>query len=207
MAKLYNGPDGMTSGLHVHMSGFDERGESAFFDPTSEYGLSQTLLYFISGQLEGARQIAALSTPTITGYKRYRPGTWAPTSTTWSLDNRTSMLRVMPRRGPSTRVENRLPEAAANPYLSLAAIITAGIEGVRTESDPGPPAKGDAMTGEAAVPTNMREAAQSLLEPSAITALLGDDVIMAYRGILLRTADLFEAFVTDWEVAHYRDIL
>jgi len=207
MAKLHNHPGAVTSGLHVHQSAFNNLGQSVFYDSEKEHGLSQIFLHFIGGQLNGARQIAALSTPTITGYKRYRPGTWAPTSATWSLDNRTSMLRVMPRRGSSTRVENRLPEAAANPYLSLTAIIIAGVEGIRSQIDPGPPAIGDAVTIEPAVPTNILDAAHSLTEPSPITSFLGEDLLMAYRGILLRSAERFEAHVTDWEIAEYRNIL
>jgi glutamine synthetase len=207
MAKLHNGPEAMTSGLHVHLSGLDANGQTVFYDPEKDKGLASRFLDFIGGQLAGARQIAALSTPTITGYKRYRPGTWAPTSATWSLDNRTSMVRVMPRRGISTRVENRLPEAAANPYLALAAMLAAGVDGIKRQTDPGPPIVGDAVTGEAAVPTNIREAAACLEENSAITELLGHDMLSAYRGILLRTADRFDSYVTNWEIVEYSNIL
>jgi glutamine synthetase len=207
MAKLHNGPDGMTSGLHIHQSGFDEHGESVFYDPEAPFGLSETFLWFLGGQLAAAPQIAALSTPTITGYKRYHPGTWAPTSATWSLDNRTSMLRVMPRRGPGTRVENRLPEAAANMYLALAAMLVAGVDGIRRQLDPGSPVKGDASTSDAVIPRSIRAAAECLRQPHPVTEFLGEDLITAYRGNLLRTADRFETYVTDWEINEYRAIL
>jgi glutamine synthetase len=207
MAMFDGQHQGLTSGLHLHQSGINAEGRSVFFDPETEHGLAQTLLHYLGGQLSQARHLAAFSTPTITGYKRYRPGTWAPTSVTWSLDNRTTMLRVMPDRGQATRVENRLPDSAANPYLALAAMIVAGVEGIRGEIDPGPPTTGDAATTRVALPRNLWEALQCLEESSAITAFLGTDFTTAYRGLLLQTADRFEAHVTDWEIAEYRGIL
>ncbi len=207
MAMFDSQHQGMTSGLHLHQSGINAEGRSVFFDPETEHGLSQTLLHYLGGQLSQARHLAAFSTPTITGYKRYRPGTWAPTSVTWSLDNRTTMLRVMPDRGQATRVENRLPDSAANPYLALAAMIVAGVEGIRHKIDPGPPTTGNAVTTPIALPRNIWEALQCLEQPSALTEFLGADFTTAYRGLLLQTADRFEAHVTDWEIAEYRGIL
>ena len=207
MAMVDNDHEGMTSGLHLHQAGQDAAGNNCFANPQAEYGLSQTLLHYLGGQLTHARQVAVLSTPTITGYRRYRPGTWAPTSVTWSLDNRTTMLRVMPDRGAATRVENRLADSAANVHLALAAMIVAGVEGIQRELDPGPPATGDAATSEVALPRNLWAAIESLAEPSPLIDFLGDAFVMAYRGLLLQTAARFEAHVTDWEIAEYRGIL
>jgi glutamine synthetase len=207
MAKFDNEPETTTSGLHVHQSAFNQQGENIFYDPAATCGLSQLLLHYMGGQLTHAKQLAALTTPTITGYKRYRPGTWAPTSVTWSLDNRTSLLRVMAERGPATRVENRLPDSAANPYLTLAGMIAAGVAGIRNELHPGSPIMGNVMTDEAGVPKNMWEAAQCLATPSAVTDRLGPALVTAYRGMLLQTLARFEAHVTDWEIAEYRGII
>ncbi len=207
MAMVDNEHEGMTSGLHIHQAGLDAAGHNCFADPQAEFGLSQTLLHYVGGQLTHARQLAVLSTPTITGYRRYRPGTWAPTSITWSLDNRTTMLRVMPDRGLATRVENRLADAAANVHLAVAAMAVAGVDGIRREIDPGPPRTGDAATSGVALPRNLWEAIQCLAEPSPVIDFLGTAFVMAYRGLLLQTAERFEAHVTDWEIAEYRGIL
>jgi glutamine synthetase len=197
----------MTSGLHIHQAGLDAAGQNCFANPQAEDGLSQTLRHYLAGQLTHARQVAVLSTPTITGYRRYRPGTWAPTSVTWSLDNRTTMLRVMPDRGPATRVENRLADAAANVHLALAAMIMAGLDGIRREIEPGPPTTGDAATAEVALPRNLWEAIDCLAKPSPLIEFLGPEFVTAYRGLLLQTVERFEAHVTNWEIAEYRGIL
>jgi glutamine synthetase len=117
------------------------------------------------------------------------------------------MLRVMPHRGPSTRLENRLPDSAANPYLALAAMIVAGVEGIRYQTDPGPPTTGSATSAEVSLPMTVWEAVQCLAEDSAVTTFLGQELSTAYRGILRLTAERFAAHVTDWEIAEYRGIL
>jgi len=198
---------GMVSGLHVHHSATDESGSNPFFDPADENGISDVLRHYIGGQLAHARQMAALSTPTMTGYRRYRPGTWAPTIPTWSLDNRTTMLRVMPDRGAATRVENRLPDSAANSHLALAAMIFAGIDGIRLKTDPGRPSTGDATGHTVALPAGLNEACACLSEKSALTDHMGADLVMSYRGVLLNAADRFAEHVTDWEIAEYRSIM
>jgi len=207
MAMFDNDHEGMTSGLHIHQAGLDAGGCNLFADPQAEDGLSPILLHYLGGQLTHARHLAVLSTPTITGYRRYRPGTWAPTSVTWSLDNRTTMLRVMPDRGLATRVENRLADSAANVHLALAAMLVAGLDGIQREIDPGPPATGDATTSQVALPRNVWEAIRCLDEPSPLIDFLGPEFVMAYRGLLLQTAERFEAHVTDWEVAESQGIL
>jgi glutamine synthetase len=207
MAMFDNERAGMTSGLHVHQVALEAAGHNIFYDPQAANGLSETVLHFLGGQLDYARHLAVLSTPTITGYRRYRPGTWAPTCPTWGLDNRTAMLRVMPHRGPSTRVENRLPDSAANPYLALAAMIVAGVEGIRQQTDPGPPATGNATTAEVSLPLTVWDAIRCLAEETAVTTFIGRELITAYRGILRLATERFAAHVTDWEIAEYRGIL
>ncbi len=206
MAMFDNARAGMTSGLHVHQAGFDGKGQNLFYDRTARDGLAPALLYFVGGQLRHARQLAVFSTPTITGYRRYRPGTWAPLNATWGLDNRTVMLRVMPDRGLSTRVENRLPDSAANPYLMLAAMILAGVEGIEDQVSPPPPITG-AVAPQVSLPRHIWEAIQCLAEPSSLAALFEQDLITAYRGILMLAADRFAASVSEWEIQEYRCIL
>jgi glutamine synthetase len=117
------------------------------------------------------------------------------------------MLRVMPDRGSATRVENRLPDSAANPYLALTAMIIAGSLGIKQEIDPGVPTTGDATQASTPLPRTIGEAAQLLNEPSEFRDYLDPDLILAYRGLLWQAADQFEAQMTDWEIATYRDML
>ncbi len=207
MAMFDNEHGGMTSGLHIHQAALNGTGQNIFYDPAAEDGLSTTARHYLGGQLRHACQVAVLSTPTITGYRRYRPGTWAPTSVSWSLDNRTTMLRVMPDRGADTRIENRLADSAANPYLAVAAMLAAGVDGIQRRIEPGPPATGNATTPQVALPRNMGEALPILAQPSALTEFLGSDFLTAYRGLLRQTVERFETHVTEWEIDEYRGIL
>jgi glutamine synthetase len=207
MARVNNAPDTLPNGLHVHQACVGQAGRNCFYDAAAPDGLSKTLLNFIGGQLAYARLIGVLSTPTVTGYRRYRPETWAPTSVTWSLDNRTTMLRVMADRGAATRVENRLPDSAANPYLALAIMIFAGLAGIEQNLDPGQPTTGYASTLQQQLPGNIWEAIRCLDESSDVVEFFGHDLANAYRGLLLQAADNLEKHVTDWEIAKYRDIL
>jgi glutamine synthetase len=92
-------------------------------------------------------------------------------------------------------------------YLALAAMLVAGVDGIRRQLDPGSPVKGDASTSDAVIPRSIRAAAECLRQPHPVTEFLGEDLITAYRGNLLRTADRFETYVTDWEINEYRAIL
>jgi glutamine synthetase len=207
MAMFDNEHGGMTSGLHIHQAALNGTGQNIFYDPAAEDGLSILARHYLGGQLRHACQVAVLSTPTITGYRRYRPGTWAPTSVSWSLDNRTTMLRVMPDRGADTRIENRLADSAANPYLAVAAMLAAGIDGIQRRIEPGPPTTGNATTPQVALPRNMAEALSILAQPSALTDFLGSDFLTAYCGLLRQTVERFETHVTEWEINEYRGIL
>ena len=207
MARTSNAPDLLPNGLHVHQACGGQAGQNFFYNPAADHGLSDTLLRYIGGQLAHAQLISVLSTPTITGYRRYRPETWAPTSVTWSLDNRTTMLRVMADRGMATRVENRLPDSAANPYLALAIMIFAGLAGLEQNLDPGRPAAGSASSSHQQLPGNLWDAIRCLNESMDAVEFFGQELITAYRGLLLQAADNLEKHVTDWEIAKYRDIL
>jgi glutamine synthetase len=113
----------------------------------------------------------------------------------------------MADRVTATRVENRLPDSAANPYLALAIMIFAGLAGLEQKLDPGRPATGYASTSHQQLPGNLWEAIRCLNESTDAVEFFGQDLITAYRGLLLQTADNLEKHVTDWEIAKYRDIL
>ncbi len=132
MPKPVFGQNG--SGMHTHQSLF-RLGQNAFWDPQREWELSELALHYIGGLLRHARALCAITNPLVNSYKRLVPGFEAPVHAAWSLRNRSPMIRVPDRRGVGTRLELRTPDPSANPYLALAAMLAAGLDGVRTEAD------------------------------------------------------------------------
>jgi glutamine synthetase len=132
MPKPVFGQNG--SGMHTHQSLF-RLGQNAFWDPQREWELSRTALHYIGGLLRHARALCAITNPLVNSYKRLVPGYEAPVHAAWSMRNRSPMIRVPDRRGAGTRVELRTPDPSANPYLALATMLAAGLDGVRTEAD------------------------------------------------------------------------
>src|SRR5690606_6442280 len=135
MPKPVNGING--SGMHTHMSIFKD-GKNAFFDPEGEHQLSKVMQYWIGGLLEHASGFSAVTNPTVNSYKRLTPGYEAPTNIAWSTSNRSAMIRVPARRGNSTRAELRMPDPSCNPYLALAVLIGAGVDGLKRKLAPPP---------------------------------------------------------------------
>jgi len=126
------------SGMHTHQSLF-KGGENAFFDPRGQFEFSDTGLHYIGGILRHARGFCAITNPLVNSYKRLVPGYEAPTNVAWSMRNRSPLVRVPERRGSGTRIEVRMPDPSANPYLALAVMLKAGLDGIRNKIDPGPP--------------------------------------------------------------------
>ncbi len=131
MPKPVFGQNG--SGMHTHQSLF-RKGENAFYDAQREFGLSQTAHHYIGGLLKHARGMSAITNPLVNSYKRLVPGFEAPVNVAWSMKNRSPLIRVPERRGTGTRVELRSPDPAANPYLALAVMLAAGLDGIATEA-------------------------------------------------------------------------
>ncbi|WKW10859.1 type I glutamate--ammonia ligase [Pseudogemmatithrix spongiicola] len=131
MPKPVFGQNG--SGMHTHQSLF-AKGENAFFDAKAEYQLSKVAHHYIGGLLKHARGMSAITNPLVNSYKRLVPGYEAPVNVAWSLHNRSPLIRVPSRRGAGTRVELRSPDPSANPYLALAVMLAAGLDGIATEA-------------------------------------------------------------------------
>src|SRR5688572_3875034 len=132
MPKPIFGQNG--SGMHTHQSLFRGK-ENAFWDKSAEWELSKTALHYIGGLLRHARGMCAITNPLVNSYKRLVPGYEAPVNVAWSMRNRSPLIRVPDRRGVGTRVELRMPDPAANPYLALTVILAAGLEGIETQAD------------------------------------------------------------------------
>jgi glutamine synthetase len=178
---------------HIHFSLADEQGplyarERELFDA------------FLAGQLACLRELTLLFAPQVNSYKRYAPGSFAPTSVVWGRDNRTCALRVV-GHGPSLRFENRVGGADLNPYLALAATIAAGLHGVEQQLALGPAQEGNAYVAPDVprVPASLAEARELFAGSEVARAALGEEVVAHY----LNAADVelaaFGATVTDWE--------
>ncbi|MFF2813596.1 glutamine synthetase family protein [Streptomyces sp. NPDC058000] len=184
---------------HIHLSLQDEQGRPVLADDSGPYGMSQTMRHFLAGQLAAMRDFTLLYAPNINSYKRFRPGSFAPTAVAWGPDNRTCALRVV-GHGRSHRLENRLPGGDVNPYLAVAGMVAAGLYGIEHELELPDATTGNAYRGGAAhVPTTLREAAE-LWEHSPIArAAFGDEVVDHYRHMARVEQDAYDAAVTDWE--------
>ncbi|MFE0511771.1 glutamine synthetase family protein [Streptomyces sp. NPDC058964] len=194
MAK-YNEREG--NSCHIHLSLADADGGNAMAGPG---GMSEVMRHFLAGQLAALRDFSLLYAPNINSYKRFQPGSFAPTAVAWGHDNRTCALRVV-GHGRSLRFENRLPGGDVNPHLAVAALVAAGLHGVEQKLELPEPCPGNAYTAEFEhVPTTLREAAD-LWENSPIAkAAFGDEVVAHYRNMARVELEAFDAAVTDWEL-------
>ena len=190
MAK-WNEAEG--NSCHIHCSLAHENGESAF-------GNDQELFErFVAGQLAALREMTLFFAPNVNSYKRFAEGSFAPTAVAWGKDNRTCSMRVV-GHGPSLRVENRLPGADVNPYLALAAMIAAGLDGIDRELELEPPMEGNAYTSDKErVPTNLYAARDLFAESALAREAFGQEVVDHYLNRAQVELDAFEAAVTDWE--------
>jgi glutamine synthetase len=126
------------SGMHTHQSLF-KAGENVFFDPEGPWQLSDSCRHYIGGLLRHAKGMCAVTNPLVNSFKRLVPGHEAPTNIVWSEKNRSPLIRVPATRGMGTRVELRMPDPSCNPYLALAVMLRAGLDGIDNQTDPGPP--------------------------------------------------------------------
>ena len=191
MPKPFVGRNG--SGLHLFQSLFKE-GVNAFFDPEAEYKLTPVGLQYIAGMLKHARGMTAITNPLVNSYKRLAPNFEAPTHVAWSEVNRNPLIRLTNRRGEGTLCEYRLPDPSCNPYLCLAAVLAAGMEGIRKELKPGPPVNKDiykmsqrerSRLGVDILPNDLSEAIRAFQKDkflqNALGARISDHIIQAKR--------------------------
>ena len=198
-------PNVFASGWHLHQSLVSRStGENAFMAKENGAALSPLGHQYLAGLLQHARASAVFATPTINGYKRYRAYSLAPDRAIWGRDNRGAMVRVLGgANDPATRLENRIGEPAANPYLYMASQILAGLDGVERALDPPPPADTPYETKAAALPKSLREALDALKEDSFFREKLGPGFVDYYLHIKNAEIERFQAEVSDWEHREY----
>ncbi|GGW49851.1 glutamine synthetase [Streptomyces lucensis JCM 4490] len=194
MAK-YNEREG--NSCHIHLSLADADGNNAMAGPG---GMSDVMRHFLAGQLAALRDFSLLYAPNINSYKRFQPGSFAPTAVAWGHDNRTCALRVV-GHGRSLRFENRLPGGDVNPYLAVAGLVAAGLHGVEQRLELPDPCQGNAYTADFEhVPTTLREAAELWETSTVAKAAFGDEVVAHYRNMARVELAAYDAAVTDWEL-------
>ena len=203
MAKPFNDEGG--SGFHIHFSTWSEDGEALFDDPSGEDGLSDTARWAVAGVLAHAPALAALLNPTINSYKRFGPDTLAPWLIDWGLDNRSAMIRIPPERGRASRMELRLGDASANPYLAVAAFLGAAYLGIRDKLEPAAKLEGYGYdTSKAAMlPSDLGTALTALEANSDLRDLLGAEFVRAFVTYKRNELERFAHWVTDWEFREY----
>jgi glutamine synthetase len=185
---------------HIHLSLRDEEGDPVFAAGDGELGMSPVMRHFLAGQLAALRDFTLLYAPNINSYKRYRPGSFAPTAVAWGPDNRTCALRVV-GHGRSLRFENRVPGGDVNPYLAVAAMVAAGLYGIENKLELPPPCTGNAYSGDtgAGVPATLREAAGLWQSSELARTAFGDEVVDHYSNMARVEQDAYDSVITDWE--------
>jgi glutamine synthetase len=199
------------SGMHTHQSLFRGK-ENAFYDPAGKYELSDTCLYYMGGLLEHARGLTAITNPLVNSYKRLVPGYEAPVYIAWSERNRSPLIRVPARRGPSTRVEYRSPDPACNPYLAMAVMLKAGLDGIRRKTSPPDPVNRNIyeMTADerernhiASLPGSLEEAIAELEKDEVIQEALGQHILGRFIDAKRVEAEVCRTTVHQWELDRY----
>ncbi|MEM9708585.1 MAG: glutamine synthetase family protein [Pseudomonadota bacterium] len=194
--------DRVGSASHVHMSLW-AGDRNAFHDPEGAHGMSETMRYFVAGLIAYASDCTYFFAPYINSYKRFAKGTFAPTKSAWSVDNRTAGFRLCGADTKAVRVECRIPGADMNPYLAQAALIAAGLKGIEDKMELAPPTTGDLYedSGAPEIPNTLRNATELLRGSTMLREAMGGEVIDHYTRAAEWEQEEFDRAVTDWEIA------
>ena len=209
MPKPIFGQNG--SGMHTHQSLFRGR-ENAFWAQDAEWQLSRTALHYIGGLLRHARGMCAITNPLVNSYKRLVPGYEAPVNVAWSMRNRSPLIRVPERRGLGTRVELRMPDPAANPYLALAVMLAAGLDGIETNADYREPVNENIWEMSFRerrrlriddLPHDLNEALDELEKDDVVTSALGEHITRHFVEAKRQEWREYITQVSPWELENY----
>ncbi|MFP7296206.1 type I glutamate--ammonia ligase [Neobacillus niacini] len=209
MPKPLYGVNG--SGMHMNLSLFSN-GKNAFFEPTGDLEMSDTARQFIAGILKHAPSFTAVTNPTVNSYKRLVPGYEAPCYVAWSARNRSPLIRIPASRGLSTRVEVRSVDPAANPYLAMAVLLKAGLDGIKNKMTPPAPVDRNiyVMSKEERIeegiidlPATLAQALDQLKSDEVIVAGLGEHIFEHFIEAKEIEWDMFRTVVHPWERDQY----
>ncbi len=209
MPKPINGLSG--SALHIYQALFRDL-ENAFYDPQGKNQLSETALLYIGGLLKHACSFAAITNPIVNSYKRLVSGDLTPCYLAWSQESRNTVIKVPANRGGETRVEMRNPDSACNPYLTIAVMLKAGLEGVKNRILPPPPVTDNlfCLTSEERqargifrLPRSLEEAVQLLKQDKLVTETIGEVLTQKYISAKELEWSQFQDYVHPWEIDKY----
>jgi glutamine synthetase len=205
MGKPFNDQGG--SGTHLHVS-LNRNDRNAFDAPTDEDGVSAALRGFTAGVLAHAEGLMALLNPTVNAYRRIQPDSLAPTHANWGWDNRGTFIRIPRERGAATRIEIRVADGAANPYLAIAAVVSAGAHGLREGLRPPAPLHGDAYRADREtigrpLPISLDAALDALESDEVLCRALGPEIVETFLAVKRFEVGRHRAWVSDWEIAEY----
>ncbi|PJI92653.1 glutamine synthetase [Yoonia maricola] len=190
------------SSSHVHQSLWKD-GAPAFYDANADLGMSDLMRHYMAGLIAYAPDYTFFLAPYINSYKRFAKGTFAPTKTVWSVDNRTAGFRLCGDGTKGVRAECRIGGSDLNPYLAQAAMLAAGIKGIEDKMELAPPTKGDVYEDAKAqdIPQTLRAATETLRNSAMLREAIGGDVIDHYTRCAEWEQEEFDRVVTDWEIA------
>lgn len=201
------------SGMHTNMSlAWVSDGKNAFLDPNDKLQLSKEAYYFIGGLMKHAREFALVTNPLVNSYKRLVPGYEAPVYIAWSPRNRSPLIRVPAKRGQATRVELRCPDPSANPYLAFAAVLAAGLDGIKNKIEPPEPVEENifimseeerAQRGIGSLPGSLEEAIKEFENSALMRETLGDHIFEKYLEAKKLEWDDYRTKVHQWEIDSY----
>ncbi|SEH47201.1 L-glutamine synthetase [Halopenitus malekzadehii] len=200
------------SGMHTHISLFDEDGNNAFADDADEFNLSETAYQFMGGLLNHAPAFTAVTNPTVNSYKRLVPGYEAPIYVAWSDTNRSALIRVPDAAGVSARFEVRSPDPSCNPYLALATLIASGLDGIKNDADPGDPVREDIYEfdeqkreeyGIETLPPNLGRAVEALEDDDVVLDALGPHTAEKFPEAKNQEFSEYLTQVSQWEEDRY----
>lgn len=198
------------SGFHVNLSLEDKKGKNAMHDPKAKDGLSKLAHGCIAGMIEYFETSAALCAPTVNAYKRLRPAQLAGYWANWGYDHRGASVRVPHERGSATRLEHRMPDGAANPYLATAAVLQAARLGVTKNLIPPAPEEQDCLEHQSTtrhVPDNLNLALDALESNQEFVEAVGEELVAQFAAVKRAEWNKFTAAVTDWELKYYLPFL
>ena len=194
--------DRVGSSSHVHQSLWQD-GKPMFVNSEAEFGMSELMRHYMAGLIAYAPEYTYFLAPYVNSYKRFAKGTFAPTKTVWSVDNRTAGFRLCGAGTKGVRVECRIGGSDLNPYLAQAVMLAAGIKGIEDKMELDPPTRGDAYGKSKAVdiPQTLRAATETLRGSTFLREVLGDDVVTHYTRAAEWEQEEYDRVVTDWEIA------
>ena len=198
---------------HYHFSLLDKEGTNVFFDGTKESSISELQLNALGGLSKYLPVFLPMLAPTINSYTRLVKGAWAPTSSTWGVDNRTAAIRVIPGSASSQRIECRAGGADGNPYLAGAAILGAALLGIREKLNPGDPIIGnayeqeDSLSSDLKFPTSLGEASDRFESSNQARDLFGSDFVDHFVMTRRWEVSEYHRHVNDWQLGRYFEVI